>query len=123
MHDPEKSDSGIVATKPTNKSEIRPCRVDTAETCRQIRGPDASGESLAQQSAILGVAGRNAESRITPGWPTRSMIGGGAVVCDDSLLIPIFSEVPEQRFAPCWIEVEWCLHGFVGSLVVGELSE
>ena len=52
------------------------------------------------------------------------MIGGGAVVSDDSLLvILIFSEVPEQRFAPCWIEVECCLRGIGGSLVIGELSE
>ncbi len=52
------------------------------------------------------------------------MIGGGVVVSDDSLLaLPIFNEVPEQRFAPCWIEVECYLPGLGGSQVIGELSE
>ena len=52
------------------------------------------------------------------------MIGGGAVVSDDSLLVfPIFSEIPEQRFAPRWIEVKCCLLGLEGPLVIGELSE
>jgi len=35
------------------------------------------------------------------------MIGGGFVVSDNGLLVfPIFSEIPEQRFAPRWIEVD-----------------
>ena len=52
------------------------------------------------------------------------MIGGGFVASDDgSLVLPIFSEIPEQRFAPCWIEVECCLLGLEGSLVSGELAE
>ena len=52
------------------------------------------------------------------------MIGGGVAVSDDGLLLfPIFNEIPEQRFAPCWIEVECCLLGLEGSLVIGELSE
>jgi hypothetical protein len=34
------------------------------------------------------------------------MIDGGVAVSDDGLLVfPIFSEIPEQRFAPRWIEV------------------
>src|SRR6266446_862713 len=89
----------------SRKREIRPCRVDTAETCHQIRRPNAGRESLAKQCGTLGVAGKNDEPRITPGWTIRSMIGGGVVVSDDSLLaFPIFNEVPEQRFAPGWIE-------------------
>ena len=52
------------------------------------------------------------------------MIGGDVVVSDDSLLVfPIFSEVPEQRFASCWIEKECCLRGLGDSLVIGELAE
>jgi len=55
--------------------EIHARRVDTAKTRCQIPGPDAGRECLARQFAILGVAGKNAEPRVTSGGITRSLIG------------------------------------------------
>src|ERR1700730_10418087 len=52
---------------------------------------------MARQSAILGVAGKNAEPRIAPGRFPRSLI----VISDNclSVLLLVGSELPEQDFA------------------------
>ena len=54
------------------------------EAGHAIHRPDASRESVAQQSAILGVAGKNAEPRIAAGRISRSVI---VAVSDNSLSV------------------------------------
>ena len=77
------------------QSEIRPWGVDTAKTPDQILGADADRESLVQQSAVLGIAGTDAERRIASSGITRSMIGGGVVGDHQVLVFLIFCEVLE----------------------------
>src|SRR5207248_4088875 len=83
----------------SRSSEIRPHGVNAAETDHQIPGRNARREPLADQSPILGIAGKDAERRITPSRITRSVVGGGVAVSHCySLRLRIFGELPEQRF-------------------------
>src|SRR6516225_10417926 len=89
---------GLWSEERSRQSAIRPRRVTTVEAGPAISRPDASRESVARQSAILGIAGKNAESRIATGRFSRSVI---IAVSENSLsvLLLVGSELSEQKFA------------------------